>query len=380
MLWYNFLIKYIINDVVKRGGEMKISSALKKLRPYIINDNIRIRIQFLFVYAALSVIALIMSIVNIFTHQYSLMISTFAFSILCIFNLLLSVKKKIDERLSVSIFIIAFLCLFLYFIISGNPEGFSVIWICLLPSWGILLLGRKRGSIICALVLAIIAFFFDTNIGLNLLQYQYTESFKMRFPLLYISFYLVGFLLETIRVMTHDELVEVQDKYKYLYSHDALTGVFNRYGFNEYMDATLKNSSIKKIALIIIDVDKLKIINDEHGHIKGDTVLKSVSDTLVKNVPPGSAVCRWGGDEFAILLNDYKNLKFITENLCLEIRNTPITSDNETINVTASLGVVLADCDANCTSAKLINCADNCLYCAKRNGRNKVVFAELVNN
>ncbi len=361
---------------MKRGGGVKISSALKKLRPFIIDDDIRIRIQFIFVYGALAIIALIMSIVNFFTQQYSLMISTLVFSILCILNLFLSVKKKINIKLSVSIFVIAFLALFSYFIISGNPEGFSVIWICLLPSWGLLLFGRKRGSIICAVVLVLIIFFFETSMGLSLLQYQYTESFKLRFPLLYVSFYLVALLLETIRVLTHDELVDVQEKYKYLYSHDALTGIFNRYGFNECLNNVLNSSTVKDIALLIIDVDKLKCINDEYGHIKGDTVLKSISETLIKNVPLGASVCRWGGDEFAILLKDYNNLKALTENLCLKIKNTPINLGTETIYVSASIGAVLTSSNTNCTSEQLINCADNCLYRAKKAGRNQVVFAK----
>jgi len=201
----------------------------------------------------------------------------------------------------------------------------------------------------------------------------------MRFPLLFISFYFVAFILESIRVITHDELTEVQEKYKYLYSHDALTGIFNRYGFNNCLDNTLKYSSVKNINLIIVDVDKLKTINDEHGHTRGDTVLKSISDTLVKNVPKGTAVCRWGGDEFAILLNDFENIKEFAETLCYEIRNTSIALEEEIINVTASIGVVTVNSADNFTSAQLINYADDCLYCAKKDGRDQVVFAEFKN-
>ncbi|MEA4974074.1 MAG: GGDEF domain-containing protein [Candidatus Metalachnospira sp.] len=356
---------------------MKILSDLKKLRPYIVDDNVRIRIQFLFIYGATAIVALVMTIVNLFTQQYTLMLITLVFAIFCVFSMLLSAKNKINIKLSVTIFVVAFFSLFSYFIISGNPEGFSVIWICILPSCGLLVFGRKRGTIICAAMLALILFFFRTQIGLSLIQYEYTDSFRLRFPLLYSAFYMISLLLESVRVITHDELNEVQDKYRYLYSHDALTGVFNRHGFNECLDNALNKIDESSIALIIIDVDQLKKINDEYGHIKGDQVLKSISDTLVKNVPLDSSVCRWGGDEFAILSCGNVNFKEFSEKLCFEISNTPINLGEETINVTASIGISAAYHKANCTAAKLVNCADDCLYRAKESGRNQVVYEKL---
>ena len=160
-------------------GGTPVNQFNKNLSKIISDDVQRHRLQFKLVSITLAIIAIVMTIMNFFTDKGVLTIATLVFSVLCIVNFLLTLgnHKKLFDVANV-LFVIELMAIFVFFIISGNPEGFSAIWICMLPSCGMLLFGRKMTTLLSGIMLLILLFFFQTETGQSFLMYDYTESFR----------------------------------------------------------------------------------------------------------------------------------------------------------------------------------------------------------
>lgn len=175
--------------------------------------------------------------------------------------------------------------------------------------------------------------------------------------------------------------VEVRQKnraLKLLASLDPLTGCMNRRSFFEVADKTYAESKLRDqpIYSIMIDIDHFKAVNDTYGHAIGDQVIRSVAETIKDNLREGDWVCRYGGEEFCVFLQDTRieHAGILAERIRAHIGKLDF-SDNPTtirLHVTVSLG--LAESTEEISSLnELIDLADQALYSAKENGRNKVV-------
>ena len=154
---------------------------------------------------------------------------------------------------------------------------------------------------------------------------------------------------------------------KYQADHDFLTGLLNRGSFEQILTSidTTKNN----FALIIMDVDKFKDVNDTYGHEIGDKILKKVSRLLAENFRSIDHVCRIGGDEFAIIMTDVTiDLAKSIEDKILKINS--ILSREHKMLPPVSLSVGIAFNDLNNSKNNLFNNADNALYYVKKHGRN----------
>ncbi len=345
----------------------------ERIRASLLDDASRYHLQFMCVYGTLSLIAAVMTILNIVTGKGALTYATLGYSLFCAAAFFLLIKNKIGLRFSKIAFAISFYLLFTFFIISGNPDGFSILWICLLPSLGLLTFGRKDGSFVCMGMLALLVFFFYTPFGRSLLQYEYSATFQMRFPLLYIAFFAIGYFLETVRVLTYNKLQETQELYRYLYSHDALTQVYSRHGFNERMDCYFSRRQ-KNLAFIILDIDHFKTVNDRYGHLQGDVVLREIAQVITSVVGTAGDVCRWGGEEFAVMIPGCKTCEAVADALLGAIRNHSVKLEDGCLSVTVSIGATLAEKTSALSAMQLVNAADACLYRAKEHGRDQVDF------
>ncbi len=347
----------------------------ERIRASLLDETERRYFLFVCIYAMLSVIAAVMTVANILTKKGPLTIATLVYSLFCALIFALLLKKRISLYFSQAAFIVSFFLLLTFFIVSGMPDGFSILWVCFLPACGLLAFGRKTGTILCAVMLLELMFLLHTRLGLSLVHYDYGVTFKMRFPLIYIAFWGVSFVLETIRELTQRKLLETQERYRYLYSHDALTEVYNRYGFNELMDRYFQEKR-SPLGLIILDIDRFKSINDLYGHMQGDVVLQYAARLIARGAGPDASVCRWGGEEFAVLIPGCADLRSVAERLAVQLRTSEIPLENGCVQITASIGAVLASDTGVCTAAQLVTLADQCLYRAKVNGRDCVECAE----
>jgi diguanylate cyclase (GGDEF)-like protein len=153
---------------------------------------------------------------------------------------------------------------------------------------------------------------------------------------------------------------------------DGLSGLLNRRAFDVALDYELRwhRDDSQPLALLLIDLDHFKAINDMHGHHTGDEVIRRVSHLLRANSRPVDSVARYGGEEFAVILKgmDLHQAKSVAERLRREIEG--MVNLPESIGVTVSIGVAMKTRDD--TVASLVKRSDEALYLAKRSGRNRV--------
>lgn len=173
-------------------------------------------------------------------------------------------------------------------------------------------------------------------------------------------------------------LIKSRDfEYTYkLATTDGLTELYNHRFFQEQIRNFIKEAEKYQnhFSLILIDIDFFKKFNDKYGHQAGDAVLKQVASVLKKNVRSGDYVCRYGGEEMTILLNNIPSDTAIktAKKICdiVASKKYKLSQDLE-VNVTISLGVATYP-ENGTTPTELIEYADKCLYNAKENGRNQV--------
>lgn len=309
------------------------------------------------IFAVMGFTSLVMSIVNIFTHQGSFTWVTLAFSIACAINLLLIRQKGKAAVLSIILFSIEMILIFIYFIVSGIPDGFSVLWTAMLPCFGLLMFGVKHGTLASLVMFAIIAFFYWIPYGQSLLQYPYSPTFKMRFPLLYLAFFAVAVMLEKIREASKNALTESRRKYEFLCYHDALTGLYNRFWLQSVIDNP-EQYHLKPAAVAVLDIDNFKFINDNFGHPSGDIVIKDIGQAIVDTLNGSGDVCRWGGDEFLIIFHTDIDAEMVCKRIVDNVCAHRFVFDKENFNTTVSVGLVLAPNGGTDDIGKLIHQAD----------------------
>jgi len=175
---------------------------------------------------------------------------------------------------------------------------------------------------------------------------------------------------------------QAEEKLLFQAIRDPLTGLFNRRYLEESLEREIAKSKRHKtpLGLIMLDADHFKIFNDTYGHLAGDVVLKNFSEVLVSYSRKEDIACRYGGEEFVLVLpgTSVGVTKHRAEELrnIVESRKTVIFEKRKLPNVTISLGVsVLPEHGTN--RETLLAAADEALYSAKNSGRNKVVVAPI---
>jgi diguanylate cyclase (GGDEF)-like protein len=194
-----------------------------------------------------------------------------------------------------------------------------------------------------------------------------------------VSFSILGFLI-SLQLEKYEKLNKEQSKkLEKLALIDELTCVFNRRAFFKIAQKILMQAKRngKNTALIMMDLDHFKQINDTYGHKAGDEVLKEFTNKIKAIIRENDIFARIGGEEFVLMLydTDKNKIKTIADKILNEIRQTYVTYEEKTIRFTVSLGVYIIDTTSlkeNIQQA-LIN-ADKALYTAKKTGRDKVEY------
>lgn len=190
----------------------------------------------------------------------------------------------------------------------------------------------------------------------------------------------------TVRVISHVKniqqekerelaIISKNEKLFELATRDGLTNLYNRAYFVDAFKNKLEEfrRTMQPFSFILLDIDYFKNVNDEYGHLKGDYVLKEFAGMLKKNIRKSDILCRWGGEEFIILLTntDGETAAVLAEKIRLHIEKY---SFKEMKSITASFGVI--QCQMDDDEESVFNRLDNSLYLAKMSGRNKVVSNE----
>jgi len=173
------------------------------------------------------------------------------------------------------------------------------------------------------------------------------------------------------------EMHRAQKKLAEMSMRDELTGLFNRRYFAEALDREISGAERygHGLALCIIDLDHFKIVNDTRGHLCGDRVLKQFGRLLAKSIRKYDVACRYGGEEFAIILPDtsLERAVALCERFRERVKAFEFTWEDQNLHITASIGVTARHPEGGTGGEKLLELADKALYQAKRQGRDRVV-------
>ncbi|WP_417316905.1 diguanylate cyclase domain-containing protein [Emcibacter sp.] len=165
---------------------------------------------------------------------------------------------------------------------------------------------------------------------------------------------------------------------RHMAHYDSLTGLANRVRFTEKLEALLHQNRQTggRFAVVMIDLDKFKHVNDTYGHPMGDSLLVEVAGIFASNIRSHDIAARLGGDEFALLLGGIKHVDeiMIPLNRIMEKIGQPLTVDDQVLNVGSSMGVALYPLHAR-SSEDLVKVADEALYAAKKAGRGRIMLA-----
>ena len=181
----------------------------------------------------------------------------------------------------------------------------------------------------------------------------------------------------TDRTLAKNALIQEKEKLSYQAHHDTLTGLPNRTLFNDRLRNSIQRSKRKRtiMALLFIDLDHFKKINDSLGHDVGDKVLQEITQILKKTIRKEDAISRLGGDEFTIILDDLnqgQDASILAQKIISAI-DKPITIDGRELYLSSSIGISLCPDDGN-KPANLLKYADSAMYKAKSEGRNNFQF------
>ncbi|MCV2357075.1 EAL domain-containing protein [Paucibacter sp. B2R-40] len=175
------------------------------------------------------------------------------------------------------------------------------------------------------------------------------------------------------------ERLAAQARIHYLAHHDDLTGLLNRSAFMEQVQALIYAAAQAphQLALLFIDLDNFKRVNDSLGHLEGDKVLKTVAERISECLRATDLVARFGGDEFVILLGDVQSRSDVLVVLMalLAVVEVPVTADGCVLTVTPSIGVAMYPAHG-ARAEDLIQHADMAMYLAKAKGRASYCFYE----
>lgn len=178
--------------------------------------------------------------------------------------------------------------------------------------------------------------------------------------------------------MTLQELAEKNLQLEAQSTTDALSGIRNRAYFDQKIAAELNRSRREQrpLAVVLLDIDWFKQVNDNYGHLAGDQVIRQVAGLIQSSLKRCSDhACRYGGEEFALLLpnTSVEGALDVAERIRYLLAEKALQVEDHELTITISAGCYAATADAESTPDYYIHCADKALYQAKNAGRNKVM-------
>lgn len=255
---------------------------------------------------------------------------------------------------------------------GGYGVSPSLVLLVIVPVYLFMLAGRRDGILMSVLVfLTFTAFFIAQRMGIEFPQVMSTERnlvveyivWVVMFFAIFVSFIVYEVMNSVLRISLDTE----RNKLAHQATHDLLTGLANRRLFYERLNEAVarckRNGELS--ALLYIDIDKFKPINDQYGHSAGDIVLQELSRGLKQSVRQTDTVARLGGDEFAVIAEQAstkEDILVVVQKL-RDILSAPISVDGNIFSVNVSIGVVTISGDSDPDT--VCHHADAAMYNAK---------------
>ena len=275
------------------------------------------------------------------------------------------------KRVKVSKANVAVICYLLSasLFITGGKDGTGILWTYPLMAAAISMLSVRIGIILCAFYVATITFMFVYAHAFSWLYIYDTSEFS-RFIFSSLAFFMICLVLNNTQETMYTRLQTKSIT-------DSLTGLFNRSVIKNKVIKGSRRRYYKDSALLLIDIDKFKAINDTLGHDIGDEALVLLSERLKETIRSDDLAVRWGGEEFLVLLHHttISNAENKANTIRILVENDEEISNLIGQKMTVSIGI---DQLANNNFYQALKNADRCLYEAKNNGRNCVVTVDTI--
>ncbi len=207
-----------------------------------------------------------------------------------------------------------------------------------------------------------------------LVEQEEDRAVRSIFHILLINLTICGIVIVVTLTLTNLTIASYQRTIEQMATTDKLTGAYNRRALDVlFQEAVLHAERTKEeLSTVLVDIDRFKRVNDRFGHAAGDLVLQHIVKTMAAHIRASDVLCRWGGEEFLILLKgcSLEQALKMAEKLRMEVERFTEPYEGNEIKITISLGVAQYRPGENEDS--LLRRADQALYKAKRNGRNRV--------
>lgn len=268
-------------------------------------------------------------------------------------------------------YLVSLFCFFVAIMLLPEASGAAFVWVLMMPVLAYLLLGRREGLFLS------VPFMLAGGVG----YYIYLDGVGSASGMIdLLNVMLCGILMQMLMHMYELRREEAEQKLVELARTDTLTGLANRSSFQSTLARTIAEGerSGTGFALVIMDIDHFKVVNDTLGHDAGDRVLHNIGQCLAERLRTTDSVGRLGGEEFGLILRDVKlTAAFeLMDELRQRIASKELAYGDSSIRVTASFGI--AQWPEHGRDAEALFCAaDRCLYSSKRAGRNRIAPADM---
>lgn len=254
-----------------------------------------------------------------------------------------------------------------YLLLGGGANGTGAYWTYAVTMLMVLLVGPKIGMVYMALYVLLNSLALYSPLPF---VYHYSEINVSRIIATSVTLYALILASEWIRVGSYSAISSASESHRAQANTDPLTHILNRLGVQGRLKSWTLDSSC---ALVIIDVDNFKDINDTHGHDFGDRVLVKLAECLKKHTKGGDIVGRWGGEEFLVLLYDtsINSAADLIRKIKDSFQREALNNRGSRVPVTFSAGIATLDRADDFES--VLRLADKRLYLAKERGRDRVV-------
>jgi len=302
---------------------------------------------------------------------YPLAVTLLGISFILTFNYFFLKVSDHPQKKDVSSYIISLLLFILmsYLIYSGGVNNTGPLWCYPLPLIVLFLLGFMRGLLLMVLFFIVIGFIL---FGVDVTTYTHPFKIRILFSLILVTF--LASMYEYLRENSFDTLHELSQRLEDASHKDPLTNVYNRRGIHKEIENLCQQykKDNDNFSLMICDIDYFKNINDTHGHLAGDEVLKKVVNEISNVIRKNDILGRWGGEEFLVLLPNatLEGAYEVAEKIRDAIENTSFKYNDTIITLTISIGI--AENNEKVPIADVIKKADEHMYMAKNEGRNTV--------
>lgn len=315
---------------------------------------------------------LILSVANIVSKSYLMLVLTLAGTIINGIMAVLAIRIKNEHLCSVSA-IVTCSILFGIFVICGGNEGFACLWLVLIPFFAMVIMDFIIGFFACVTIQVFLVAVFWTPIHEMLGTIpQYYDQFCLRFPLYFFVTFLLALSLTVSLKRSQYSDCKQRLKLEEMAQLDSLTKLPNRRNAYERFKTDYSEPGTPH-CIVMCDIDYFKRVNDTYGHVYGDDILVNVAEIMKKQLPPDYLKSRWGGEEFLFAANEPLDSVYqVIEKLRIAIADHVFYAGDTQIHITLTFGI--AEYVDESGIIKAISKADDRLYNGKKSTRNCTVI------